>query len=156
MLDTAASIQAEANAQAADLIRRQQVKVRPKKVSTEKVRDTTVPTFKEKLTQQADRIDAERDMLHGHRDKITTAMTEAVDARHFDVNIIKVVSGPFVTGHCGCGPMTSYDVILYGSDDLRLACEQFDRWFRALGFDTVRKTQHDTECTQIIRLGVDW
>lgn len=156
MLDPAANAQSKVNAQAAELIRRQQVKVKPKKISTEKVRDTTVPTFKEKLTQQADKIDAERDMLYGHRDNITTAMTEAVDARHFEVNIIKVVSGPYITGRCVCGPVTSYDVVLYGSEDLWLACEQFERWLQSLGFDAITKTQHDTNCTHMIRLGVDW
>lgn len=132
------------------------MKVTPKKISTETVRDASVPTFKEKLTQQADKLDAERDMLFGHRDKITTAMTEAVDARHFGVNIIKVVSGPYITGRCGCGPVTSYDVVLYGSEDFRLACEQFERWLQSLGFDSITKTQHDTQYTQMIRLVVEW
>lgn len=132
------------------------MKVTPKKIGTEVIRDITVPTFREKLTQQADKIDAERDMLYGHRDKITTAMSEAASSRHFDLNIIHVMSGPFVVGYCGTCPIASYDIILYNSDDFKLACEQFERWLRALGFDTVRKTQHNTECTEMIRLHVEW
>lgn len=152
MLDTAANIQAQANAQATDLVRRHQVKVKPKKISTETVRDTTLPTFKDKLTQIADNLYTAPMKIHDHRVKLIEMLEASVAHRHLNVCIIDRLSSNMTIGFADL----QYAVDVPVGKDIRVVANQFRALVEDLGFTNVEETMTIHQDYNLITLKLTW
>ena len=129
----------------------QQVDVSPEE---EIVADTSLPTFKDKLTQQANALLPT--YAHGlkyHTDTIENYMKLAVTARHFTINLCQ---GPCRNVVYTDGLVTEYHVDLPYSDSIDVAKSRFVNHLVSLGFTDIQEAEYNTEHTKAVRIHVEW
>lgn len=113
------------NTQMADMQIRHQLEVSP-----EVIPDTTLPTFRDKLTQIADNLYTVPVTLHDHRINIVKKLEASAALRKFDICIVEYLSDSMCVSFQDC----DYVIEVPVGRDIRVVADQFKDMLCGLGF----------------------